>query len=63
MNKEEAFCPNCEWTGDATGITSCPVCNASLSNLENFDEDEESKGKYPSEILDTVEENKNNSDQ
>jgi hypothetical protein len=56
----DAFCPNCEWTGDAEGITNCPVCNAELSSLDSFDEDEaltDDKDKYPAEFLGKIQEN------
>lgn len=61
MKKEqkEAFCPNCEWTGDATGITSCPVCNTTLSMLDSFDEEElmmAEKEKYPEDFLSRIKE-------
>lgn len=51
---EEAICPNCEWRGDAKGITSCPECGATLSNLDSFDEeqaDSKDNEKYPADFL------------
>lgn len=51
--KEDAFCPNCEWTGDAAGMTSCPVCGSSLSSLESFQDDDLTSGvkdRYPENL-------------
>ncbi|HLB95817.1 MAG TPA: hypothetical protein VJK26_02845 [Patescibacteria group bacterium] len=55
MKKEavDAICPNCEWSGDATGITSCPVCGSNLSLLDAHDDFEQvaDEAKYPKEFL------------
>lgn len=56
---EDAFCPTCEWTGDAKGITSCPVCGSNLSSLDSFNEVDEfgsGKDRYPAEFLTKIHE-------
>jgi len=59
---EEAFCANCEWSGDATGLADCPVCGAVLAKLDDpyVRDDDFASGKaedrYPREILAKVEE-------
>lgn len=60
---KDAFCPNCEWTGDATGITSCPVCGSTLSSLDSFDEEEimaNRTEKYPDDFLSKIDEPNDN---
>ncbi|MFA6492984.1 MAG: hypothetical protein WCV58_02535 [Patescibacteria group bacterium] len=59
MKEEQAFCPNCEWTGNAEGITSCPVCGANLSSLDSFEEEEAVAGKedkYSADLISKVQE-------
>lgn len=60
MKKEEvAICPNCEWTGDATGIADCPLCGASLASLDTYDEESDlvkKEDKYPQEFINREEE-------
>ncbi len=61
MKKEEvAICPNCEWTGDATGIADCPLCGASLAHLDSYDEEADlassKQDKYPEEIINRTKE-------
>ena len=56
--QEDAFCPNCEWTGDATGVSSCPVCGSNLSSLRALDEDviRGEKDKYPQDFVSKIQE-------
>lgn len=57
---DDAFCPGCEWSGDATGITLCPVCGTNLSMIDAFDEGalpNRRDDKYPTDVLAHVEEN------
>lgn len=52
--EEDAYClnPNCEWTGNAIGMTSCPVCGSDVSNMDSYDDDTTAREeKYPSEFL------------
>lgn len=61
MSKDEvAICPNCEWTGDAFGIASCPQCGANLASFDAFDEEDDllpkKDEKYPEEIINRTKE-------
>lgn len=55
---EDVFCPNCEWTGNVAGVTSCPVCGANLSSLSSFSDEElaveAGKEKYPDDFLSKI---------
>jgi len=51
---QDAICPNCEWSGDAMGLSKCPVCGADIAPLTETDDlgvklnqDE----KYPADIV------------
>ena len=49
---EDAFCSNCDWSGDSMGMSSCPLCGSSLAKLDNFQDDEldaVQEEKYPDE--------------
>lgn len=50
---QEALCPSCEWSGDATGISHCPECGSQLTLIDDFDEEKLTKAnvRYPSEVL------------
>lgn len=53
-NVEEAYCSNCEWTGDTIGNPSCPVCGSNLAMLNAYDENAPVAGKpekYPVDVL------------
>jgi hypothetical protein len=34
MKKPESFCTACEWQGDGTGLTACPVCGQPITSLD-----------------------------
>jgi len=56
---EEAFCANCEWSGDAAGLADCPVCGEILAKLDPYAEGDDlvsRQERYPREILAEVEE-------
>lgn len=53
---EDAYCPNpnCEWTGDAVGLTDCPLCGTPLAMFDALDEDDPDafkEDKYPVDYL------------
>jgi len=56
---EDAICPNCEWSGDATGITSCPVCGSNLSLIDSLEEEPtlgRAEARYPEDFLSHIQE-------
>lgn len=50
---EDAVCTQCDWTGDATGLTDCPICGEPLSRLDDLNGDviSEDNERYPRDLI------------
>ena len=57
--KNEVICSECGWTGDGKGLVSCPSCKSdTLTPLEIETPTDNQDNKYPEEVVEKVEEEK-----
>ena len=48
----DAICSKCDWSGDAQGLPTCPMCRNDLVFLDSSDQEGGQKQeKYPGKLL------------